>query len=172
MNRLLGAVSTLVVAVAFGQACRDELTPAQRAQWHADSTRYLMEFRRWQHDSAVIDSLVRIAPKDSLLGLYRNMLRSKTPGTYPQLIECEAQRITDRYGPRVGQQVQDGTKQRAFSEVSDSQISAMNSRMPPAVPIEIWGPICGHHVSIAPDSIEGVSLRDSLARPDPPRQPN
>jgi hypothetical protein len=164
-------ISFVLVGSLSWAACGRELSPADRRQWHADSAQYLVQLHAWERDSTVVDSLVRISRADSIRTLYDKMIRSVAPMQYPQLIECERQRIEDRYGPRVAYEVQRRAQRDAASAATPRDIELMNRRLPRGMGVEVMGDACGRRYGTGPDSIAGVSMQDSPPTPVPPRHP-
>jgi hypothetical protein len=165
-------VIEFVFAAIVGAACGQELSVAQRQQWHADSARYLAALAAWQHDSSVVDSIITAAHADTMWALHRNMIRSVAPMQYPQLIECESQRLEGKYGSRIADEIERRAKRDAFAAATDSQISLMNRRLPSGMALEIYGDICGRNTTLgAPTEIAGVSAINAPRRPEPPPRP-
>lgn len=103
--------------------------------------------------------------------LYDKMIRSVAPMQYPQLIECQRQRIEDRYGPRVAYEVQRRAQRDAAAAAPPDDLELMNRRLPGGMGVEVMGNACGRRYGTGPDSIAGVSMQDPPSRPVPPHRP-
>jgi hypothetical protein len=178
LNRPVRLIAGFVFSAfaAISAACDRELSVAQRQQWHADSLRYLADLAVWTHDSVVIDSIIlsaiRSAHADSMWSLQRNMIRSVAPMRFPQLIECESQRLERLFGPRIADEIKRRAKRDAIAVSTDSQISLMNRRLPTSMGVQIYGDICGRDAGNPPASVDGVSMMGSgPRRPVPPPRP-
>jgi hypothetical protein len=160
-----------VISVLTGAGCNWGLTPAQRQQWHADSVRYLAAVRHFERDSFVIDSLARVAPRDSIRRLYATMIKSVAPMPYPQLINCVSRRIEEQFGLRVAVEVERHARNEAFAAASPVDIELMNRRLPAGMAVQVMGGACGFNSGPGPDSIAGVDMRLPPDRPRPPDRP-
>ena len=160
------AVAADRVVLAFGylfliNSCTP---PAKTEDTRSNVQAYLQRLRHWRYDSALIDSLSRLVPTDSLLALRRAELRAGTrTHVLSQAKLCETLRLSHRYGIRP----------------TEAAIARLDSAFAPDERkryerISLSGPsgmyrsdtvTCGPRGPQAPDSLFGVSLSQSLLRP-------
>lgn len=165
-----GIVALLVAAASIGAAaCRRELTPEQRAQWHKDSLRYLDALAQWHRDSTYVDSIIRTGGADSILALYRASLQAEHPDAFAQRFRCEFERMARLYGTPLAAEIEARAKQRAVGELTDSALSAANVRQSAIVAVQLGGRACGVPDTVGPGA-DTVSFHD-IGRPEPPRRP-
>src|SRR5688572_26568977 len=90
----VGALCAITVLIA---GCQER---AQRDDDRPEMQAYVAELGKWKRDSAIIDSLSRLIPSDSLLRLRRAALSAGTDRPYRQAMLCEYMRWTSRHGSR------------------------------------------------------------------------
>ena len=146
--------------------------PEQVARWKRDSADYARDLAVYVRDSAVVDSIARTVPTDSLVHLYRNMLTDPNPARIQQEIVCEEYRLSFRYGvlpqivadERMMATVFTAKERKGFEEAHQRLPSMMVEKMGPAIcHTEGW--------PRPPAKSNATSLFDPTPRPTPPRRP-
>jgi hypothetical protein len=156
-----------------------ECAPAARApsalqlqQWVTDSVAYEGRLSRWLHDSAVIDSLSRLAPTDSLYRLYRAMYIAQKPAVYVAPIACFEFNLRWQYGDAPAEAAMHRMMDTLWKPGEGDGLKAIERRMPSTAFFSISDSICGRPPrQRLPDTVAGTWLGDSYPRPVRPKPP-